>query len=90
MSFDHTVRHGFLDCSLRNKIAIDGNVSLEKVKIKSSKCILVFCFFFVSATVGGIITNQVMNISIAAYKPWNQWFGLGILALIFAIYCMGV
>ena len=75
---------------LTNLIAIDSNVNLEKVKIKSKKGIMVFSFFFLSASVAVIITNEVMNMSIAAVKPWNQWSGFRILALIFSIYGIGL
>lgn len=75
---------------LTNLISIDRNVNLEKVKIKSKKGIIVFCFFFISATVAVIITNEVMNMSMAAVKPWNQWFGFKILAVIFSIFGVGM
>ena len=74
---------------LGNLIAVNSNVNLEKVKSKSRKGIIVFCFFFVSATVGVMITNLLLDINFAAFEPWNQWFGLRILSCIFSVYGMG-
>ena len=75
---------------LGNLIAVNSNVNLEKVKRKSRKGIIVFCFFFVSATVGVMMLNLQLGINFAAFEPWNQWFGFRILCYIFSVYGMGV
>ena len=75
---------------LGNLIAVNSNINLEKVKRKSRKGIIVFCFFFVSATVGVMMLNLQLGINFAAFEPWNQWFGFRILCYIFSVYGMGV
>ena len=75
---------------LRNLLAININVDLEKVKRKAKKGVIIFCFLFVFGTIGFIITHEVKDITIAGIHPWKQWFGFTILSLIFFTYGMGV
>jgi len=74
----------------RNLIAINSNVNLEKVKSKSKKGIVIFCSFFVCGAIGTLTTYLMLDFSIAALKPWDGWFGIRIISLIFFIYGMGV
>ncbi|XP_078373219.1 uncharacterized protein LOC144656849 [Oculina patagonica] len=74
---------------LCNLLAVNGNVNFEKVKRKSRKGVIIFCFFFVSGAIGIITTYLVLNISIAAFKPWNEWLGFRIISLIFFMYGEG-
>ena len=75
---------------LRNLLAIDSSIDLEKVKSKATKGIIIFCCLFILGAIGVIITYEVMDISIADIKPWKQWFGFTILSLVFFTYGMGV
>ena len=70
-------------------LAIRSNANLEKVKRRSRKGIIIFCFFFVSGSVGIITTYLLLDISIASTKPWNEWFGFQIFSIIFFIYGAG-
>ena len=74
----------------RNLLVISSNANLEKVKIKAKKAIVIFCFLFVCGAIGALTAYLVLDISIAAVKPWNRWFGFRILSLIINIYGMGV
>ncbi|KAL9969813.1 hypothetical protein ACROYT_G022076 [Oculina patagonica] len=74
---------------LYNLLAVSGKVNLEKVKRKSRKGVIIFCFFFVCGAIGVITTYLVLDISIAAFKPWDQWFGFRIISLIFFMYGEG-
>ncbi|KAL9969817.1 hypothetical protein ACROYT_G022082 [Oculina patagonica] len=78
-----------LENFLCNLLAVGGNVNLEKVKRKSRKGVIIFCFFFVCGAIGIITTYLVLNISIAAFKPWDRWFGFRIISLIFLMYGEG-
>ena len=60
----------------RHLISISSNVNLEKVKRKSKKGILMFCLLFVCGAIGTLTIYLMLNINIAALKPWNRWFGL--------------
>ncbi|XP_078372202.1 uncharacterized protein LOC144655898 [Oculina patagonica] len=75
---------------LGSLIAIESSVNLEKLKSKSKKGIIIVCFFIVIGIVGIVAYQLLLGESIAAFKPWHQWFGIRILALIFSIYGMGV
>ena len=74
----------------RNLLVINTNANLEKVKIKARKAVLIFCLLFVCGALVALTTYLVLDISIAAVKPWNRWFGFRILSLIFNIYGIGV
>ena len=78
-------RHSRFENFLRNLLAINSNVSLEKVKRKSRKGIIIFCFLFLTVVAGIMSTYLVLHLSIAAFKPWNQWFGLTIVSHVFLI-----
>ena len=75
---------------LRHLTAINRNVKLGKVKSKSKKGRVVFCFLFVCGAIGTLTTYLKLDLSIAAIKPWNGWFGFRVLSLVFLIYGMGV
>ena len=75
---------------LRNLLAINSNVGLEKVKRKAKKGIITFCFFFILGAISVLISYKVLDTTIADVTPWKQWFGFTILSLIFFIYGMGV
>lgn len=72
-----------------NLVAITSNVGLEKIKSKSRKGIIIICFFIVSAAAGIITTYLTLDITIAAFYPWNAWFGFRVISLIFFIYGEG-
>lgn len=74
---------------LRNLLAINSSVDLEKVKSKAKKGVIIFFFLFILGATGVIITYEVMDITITGVKPWKEWFGLRILSLIFFTYGMG-
>ena len=74
----------------RNLLVVSSNANLEKVKIKTKKAVVIFCFLFVCGAIGALTAYLVLDISIAAVKPWNRWFGFRILSLIINIYGMGV
>ncbi|KAJ7331651.1 hypothetical protein OS493_019243 [Desmophyllum pertusum] len=78
-------RHSRFENFLRNLLAINSNVSLEKVKRKSRKGIIMFCFLFLTAVAGIMSTYLLLDLSVAAFKPWNQWFGLTIVSQVFLI-----
>ena len=75
---------------LRNLLAINSNVDLEKVKSKAKKGIITFCLLFILGAIGVVITYKVMDITNADVTPWKQWFGFAILSLVFFTYGMGV
>ena len=75
---------------LRGLLAINSNVNLEKMKSKTKKGVIIFCFLFIFGAISVIINYEVMDISIADIKPWKQWFGFTILTLIFYTYGMGM
>jgi len=60
------------------------------VKDKAKRGVVIFCFLFVCGAVGALVSYLMLDLSIAAVKPWNRWFGFRILSLIFIIYGMGV
>jgi len=74
----------------RSLPAISSNANLEKVKNKAKRGVIIFCFLFVCGAVGALVSYLMLDLSIAAVKPWNRWFGFRILSLIFIIYGMGV
>ena len=76
----------FLSSLLANK----NDVNLKKVKSKSRKYIVVFCLFFISAAIGATVTSLILNMNLAAFKPWNEWSGIRIISLIFLILGCGV
>lgn len=74
---------------ISNLLAITSNVDLEKVKSKSRKGIIIFCVFIVCAAAGIIATYVTLDFTIAAFYPWNTWFGFRTISLIFFIYGEG-
>ena len=75
---------------LRNLSSVKTNISLEKVKSKSTKCIIAFGLFFISAAAGTLLTHLVLGINMANNKPWDQWFGFKIVSPVFLIIGCGV
>ena len=74
----------------RSLPAFSSNADLEKVKIKAKRCVVIFCFLFVCGSIAALVSYLMLDISIAAVKPWNRWFGFRMLSLVFIIYGMGV
>lgn len=70
--------------------AINSNANLEKVKNKAKRRVIIFYFLFVCGAVGALVSYLILGMSVAAVKPWDGWFGLRILSLVFIIYGMGV
>ena len=83
-------RKSRFDNFFRSLPQINSNANFEKVKIKAKRCVVIVCFLFVCGTIGALVSYIILDLSIAAVKPWNGWFGFRVLSLIFIIYGMGV
>ena len=75
---------------LRNLSSVKTNVSLEKVKSKSTKGIIAFGLFYISGVAGSLLTNLMLGINMTSNKPWDQWFGFKIVSPVFLIIGCGV
>ena len=74
----------------RSLPAMNSNDNLEKVKNKSKRGVVMCCFLFACGAIGALVSYLMLDLSIAAVKPWNRWFGFRMLSLVFIIYGMGV
>ena len=65
--------------------SINTTVSLEKIKTKSTKGIIVFGFVSIFSTAGILMTSLLLKINVAYSEPWSQWPGFQIVSVIFLI-----
>ena len=65
--------------------SIKTTASLEKVKTKSIRGIIVFGFVFIFSTAGTLMVYLLLGINMAHGKPWSQWFGFEIVSVVFLI-----
>ena len=78
------------DNFFRSLPPINSNANFEKLKIKAQRCVVIVCVLFVCGTIGALVSYIILDLSIAAVKPWDGWFGFRMLSLVFIIYGMGV
>ena len=65
--------------------SITTTASLEKVKTKSIRGIIVFGFVFIFSTAGTLMVYLLLGINMAHGKPWSQWVGFEIVSVVFLI-----
>ena len=65
--------------------SIKTTASLENVKTKSTRGIIVFGFVFIFSTAGTLMVYLLLGINMAHGKPWSQWFGFEIVSVVFLI-----